>query len=92
MIIQLEVSADCEGTDSPWWMIVDPKQNFKTNHDGAANIAMGMITGPFFSREEATRELESRRYAYGKGAVVWCASGYRATQYHNAIRPARGGQ
>ena len=89
MKIELEVSEDCEGTSYPWWMIVRPEQNFEKNENGACNIAMGMITGPYFSRESATLELESRRYHYGSNAIVWCASGWRSCEYMNAIDKAK---
>ena len=85
MKIEIEVSDECEGTESPWWMIVDPSQNLRTDESGAAYVAE-MITGPFFSRAEAQRELSARRYAYGKGAIVWCASRYRTEQYEDACR------
>ena len=87
MKIEISVSDNHEGTDSPWWMIVKPQQNFSTGEQGIYNIA-GMITGPFFSREEAELELESRRYNYGKTAVVFCASGYNSGQYRTAYRNA----
>jgi hypothetical protein len=90
MKIEIELSEACEATAYPWWMIVDPKQNFKTNEQGAAAVAMGMITGPFFSREAAQNELTRRRYAYGKGACVWCACGYRSYEYTEAIDKAKG--
>lgn len=89
MKIELEVSDDNECTAEPWWMIIDPQQNFRTDSRGAASVAMGMITGPFFSREEAEGVLKSRRYNYGKGAVVWCASGCDTVQYRRACREAR---
>ena len=41
MEIKLNVSAETEGTDSPWWMIVDPKQMMKPI---PSEVAMGMIT------------------------------------------------
>ena len=89
MKIELDVSEENESTAEPWWMIVDPGQNFVTDLQGAANVAMGMITGPFFSREEAETVLKRTRYNYGKGAVVWCASGCHTIQYCNAYREAR---
>ena len=87
MKITLEVSEENEGTRAPWWMIVKPQQNFHTCNRGIANIAMG-ITGPFFSREEAEKELEGRRYYYGKNAKVWCASGHASRQYCKAWEKA----
>lgn len=61
-------------------MIVCPVRGF-ANVQTIANA----IVGPFFNREEATRELEGRRYEYGKNAIVWCASGYHSGSYRNAI-------
>ena len=85
MKIELDVSMDNEGTNAPWWMIVDPCQMMSPN---AAEVAMGMVTGPFFSREEAKSELTNRRYDYGSDAVVWCASGCNTKQYLQAWREA----
>ena len=90
MRIELEVSEDCEGTSYPWWMIVKPEQNLQKNSEGACDIAMGMITGPYFSRESATLELESRRYHYGANAIVWCASGHRSPEYVKALYKSKG--
>ena len=77
--ITLEVDLENnEGTDSPWWMIID---------NGAHAIA-SMIDGPFFSRKEAQEYLDSRRYAYSENAIVYCASGYRSQKYKKACRRA----
>lgn len=78
MKIELEVSEDNEYTSSPYWLIIDPKQMMKPD---AALVAMGMITGPFFSRKEAQDHLDSRRYNYSNRAVVWCAGGTSGSQY-----------
>ena len=87
MEIVLNVSEECEATDSPWWLIIDPRQNFKVDNQALHNIN-SMISGPFFSRAEAQRELDNRRYDYGRGAAVFCASGYHTHQYHNAMKGA----
>ena len=58
-----------------------------TRRDSCYAIA-SMITGPFFSREEATLELERRRYHYGKNAVVYCHSACYTNQYKQAYRAA----
>lgn len=84
MKITLEVSEDCEATESPWWAIVDPSQNMRA---GLA-CAAGQITGPFFSRAEAEAQLKLTRYNYGKHANVWCFSGYHSRQYKEALRNA----
>lgn len=88
MRIELEVSNDNEHTESPWWLIIDPRQNFKTGPDGAWNI-INMITGPFFSREEAETHLKCRRHDFSKHACVFCHSGYYSHQYKTALRQAR---
>lgn len=66
-----------EGTESPWWVIIDPRQMMRINVDEVA----GMVTGPFLSRAAAQAELDNRRYAYGKHAVVYCMSGYRSRSW-----------
>ena len=85
MRIELEVSDENEGTESPWWSIIDPRQNMRTGQEACHNIA-GMITGPFFSREAAQEHLETRRYNFGKNAVVFCHSGHWSRQYKEACR------
>lgn len=85
MKIEIEVSEKNECTRSPWWMIVDPRQNFRTDPDASHNIA-AMITGPFFSREEAEYVLKGRRYNFGRGAVVFCASGGDTIQYASKVK------
>jgi len=82
--IEIEVSEKCEATAYPYWLIIDPKQNFWTDYQGLYNIA-SMITGPFFSREEAEDWLLGHRYNYGRGAKVFCASGHNTIQYRNAF-------
>lgn len=86
--ITLEVSEETEATASPWWIIIDPRQNFKTDEYGHHNIA-SMVTGPFFSRKEAKDYLESRRYNFGKNAQVYCHTGHKSAQYHNAYKDAK---
>lgn len=64
MRIALNVSEANEGTDSPWWMIVSPRQILRPSVESIVSC----ITGPFFSREEAEAQLNVRRYDYGKDA------------------------
>ena len=85
MKIELEVSEENEGTSAPWWVIIDPRQNFKTNYDGIYAIA-SMIEGPFFSREEAENTLKRTRYNYSKGAKVFCMSGCHTVQYASKVK------
>ncbi len=77
------VSTENEGTSSPWWVIIDPKQNFRTDKEGVNHIAH-MITGPFFSREAAQNYLSGRRYNFGPNATVYCHSGYWSSEYEGA--------
>lgn len=89
--ITLEASEETESTASPWWMIIDPRQNFRTDNQALHDIA-GMITGPFFSREEAEDFLSATRYNFGKNAKVFCHSGHNSKQYHDAYRKAPPGE
>jgi len=74
-----------EATDTPYWVIIDPRQNFKVNSDGLYNIA-GMVTGIWFSRASAERHLQHRRYAFSKNAKVFCMSGYWSSDYKELIK------
>lgn len=82
MKIELEVSEKNESTDSPYWLIIDPKQSMKADFQAIAS----MITGPFFSREDGERHLRERRYAFTDRAVVYCLSGYWSSQYKEALK------
>lgn len=80
--IKLNVSTANEGTDAPYWLILDPSQMMSPTVDNLAP----MITGPFFSREEADCHLNARRYAFSDRAGVWCFSGYWSRQYKEAYK------
>lgn len=82
--ITLHVSDANEGTDSPWWVIITPRQMMKPDIESVAD----MITGPFFSRENAENHLEARRYAYGPRSAVYCMTGYYSNEYKQAWREA----
>lgn len=87
-MVKITIDVDIEnneGTDSPWWIIIDPKQNFNTNERGVYSIA-GMITGPFFSRVKAQAFLERTRYNFSQHAKVYCHSGCYSQEYRNAIK------
>lgn len=84
MKITLEISEENEATAFPYWMIIDPRQNFNTNEQGVHNIA-SMITGPFFSRNEAASVLVTQRHHFSLSAKVYCCSSHRTIQYRNAI-------
>ena len=85
MEIKIDVSMENEGTDSPWWVIVDPKQMMSPD---PFMVMMSMVTGPFFSREEAALVLKSRRHHFSPRAVVYCASGCDTIQYREQYRKA----
>jgi hypothetical protein len=82
MKIELEISEDHEGTESPYWLILDPHQMLALN----VNDLASMITGPFFSRKEAQDHLEARSYNFSEHAKVYCHSGYWSHQYKEACR------
>jgi len=81
---RIKISENHESTRAPFWIIIDPKQNFKTDEDGAYNVA-GMITGVFFSRESATYFLKATRYNFSRNAVVYCASGVYSQEWIDAV-------
>ena len=70
----MKISEKNEGTAYPFWIIIDPRQNFNTGSQGLHNIA-NMITGVWFSREAAEEYLQSHRYNFGPHAKVYCHSG-----------------
>lgn len=82
--ITIQVSDANEGTDSPWWVIIDPKQMMKPDYHAVAQ----MVTGPFFSRVAAENHLKTRRYAFSSRAVVYCMTGYWSQEYKQAWREA----
>ena len=69
-----------EGTSSPYWLIIDPRQNFEVKSQGVHNVA-SMITGPFFSREDAQGFLDMTHYNFSKNAKVYCHSGCYSSKY-----------
>jgi hypothetical protein len=85
MKVEIEVSEKNEITRAPFWLIIDPRQNFKTNDDGVSNIAF-MVTGLFFSREEAQRYLDAKHYHFSKNARVWCHSAVEWSQYGEKVK------
>jgi hypothetical protein len=85
MKIEIEVSDKNEGTAEPWWVIVDPCQMMSPD---PYRVMMNMVTGPFFSREEANQVLKSRSHHYSKRVVVYCASGCYSNQYKQKYREA----
>ena len=81
-IVETLMNADCEGTESPYWLILDPQQMFRCDIHELAS----MITGPFFSREDAQNHLDNRRHAFSKHAKVYCHSGYWSAKYKKLCR------
>jgi len=82
MKIEIEISDKNEGTSYPWWLIIDPKQMLNRDLHTAV---IGMISGPFFSREEAEIYLRANRHHYSVLAIVYCHSGYTSISYRQAI-------
>ena len=83
--VEFEISRECEATSSPWWLIIDPRQNFEVGNQGLHNIA-SMITGPFFSRKAAQRHLDAKQHRFSKNARVFCHSGHDTEQYAQKVR------
>lgn len=81
-IVNTLKKADNEANDSPYWLIIDPRQMMSPDCYTVAS----MITGPFFSREDATAHLKARRYNFSKRAVVYAHSGYWSHKYKEFYR------
>ena len=77
MKISLTVSDNNECTQAPYWLIIDPRQLLRAD---VASVA-SMISGPFFSREEAEEALELKNHRYSKNAKVYCHSGVAKGTY-----------
>lgn len=102
-IIETLKNADNEGTDSPWWMVIDPGQihgimegvaehNEVPNRVMITNAIAFSVEGPFFCRQDAENYLKSRHYDYSMDAIVWCSSGYRSMKYKNLCRSLKLGE
>jgi hypothetical protein len=85
MKIEIEISEKNEATRAPYWIIVDPRQNFSVDDRGMSNVA-NMITGLFFSREEAKNYLERNYYHFTKHAKVYCHSSVQDCQYGEKVK------
>ena len=79
-------ASDNEATRAPYWMIVDPKQNMQCDVHWFAS----MITGPFFSREDAQNFLTATRYNFGPRAVVYCLSGHNSRLWGDLWKEVEG--
>jgi hypothetical protein len=79
---EIKISNKNESTRCPFWIIIDPKQNFKTDENGIYNVAR-MITGVWFSREAAQTHLDCNHHHFSKNAVVYCHSGCYSKDWEN---------
>ncbi len=70
--------ANHEATRSPYWVIIDPKQNLSLD----INIAASQISGIFFSRMDAEEYLRAHHYNYSSRATVYCMSGHYSEKYN----------
>ena len=86
MKVTIELSEKNEGTQAPFWLIIDPKQMMKPE---PYELAMGMVHGLFFDREEAEHELRLNKHRYSSRAVVWCCAAKRGSQWFSACSEAR---
>ena len=77
--------ADNEATSSPYWLILDPKQNMRCSIHQVA----GQITGPFFCRDDAENFLKKTRYNFSSKAKVYCLSGNYSHKYDSLCRNLR---
>jgi hypothetical protein len=81
-IVERLGESNFEGTASPYWLIIDPRQNMRCSIDEAAS----QITGPFFSRESATHFLDNTRYRFSNKAKVYCHSAHDSYLYDQLCR------
>ena len=81
-IVSTLQKAGHEGTESPYWLILDPRQMFRCD----VHELGSMITGPFFSRKDAEDHLKSRSYNFSNHARVYCHSGYYSYKYKMLCR------
>ena len=84
-IIDTLKGADNESTESPYWLILDPRQNMGCD----VHLLACQITGPFFSREDAEIQLKRTSYNYSERARVYCLSGYHSEKYKKLCRGLR---
>lgn len=85
--VTINLSDNREGTNAPFWVIIDPHQMMRAN---AQEVALNMIRGVWFSRESAEEHFRECRYRYGERAQVWCLSGYASDEWCQAIKEAEG--
>ena len=75
---------DNEGTASPYWMILDPRQNMNMD----VYMLASQISGPFFSREDAQTYMDNRRHHFSRRAKVFCHPGHFSHKYENLCKEA----
>lgn len=85
MKITIDVSEKNEGTNAPWWIIIDTMGITKI--ENFQNITP-MISGPFFSREHAENYLKNNKHNYSDDAIVYCKSGFHNHKYVSAYNNA----
>lgn len=84
--MKIEIEGIPDGINAaPYWVIIDPRQNFNTDDKGIYNIG-SMITGIWFSYKEAKDYLKSKHYNFSKNAKVFCFSGHYNNKYLNEWR------
>ena len=76
----MKISKKNEGTSFPFWVIIDPRQNFRTDRQGVHNVA-SMFTGVWLSRESALEYLKQKSYNFSDNARVYCLSGYYSSDW-----------
>ncbi len=75
-------AADNEATASPYWLILDPRQNMSCDiHELASQVS-----GPWFCREDAQMYLDARKHHYSPKARVYCHSGHFSRKYEKLCR------
>ena len=75
-------SKQCDFTNAPYWIIIDPRKIPKKEPGQIARC----ITGVFFSRESAQQYLDSHCYNFSDHAIVYGCSGHHNFEYWKAIK------
>lgn len=96
MKITIDVSEKNEGTNAPWWIIIDPFNLSNVYRNDTKELLSVMdiafaISGPFFSRESAQNYLDQNHYNFSEHARVYCKSGYHNKTYANAYNNEESG-
>jgi hypothetical protein len=75
-------SLQCDYTNSPFWIIVEPKQILKKDAEQIASC----VTGIFFSRESAQQYLDAHCYNFADNTIVYGCAGHHNDEYWQAIK------